>query len=72
MEQNNTTKGVKGFSEAFYSLPANMIQGVKQTIRDNTGWALSTFYSKCNGTRKLKPLELAMLQDLFKGFGIDF
>jgi hypothetical protein len=67
----NKTNG-HGFKEAFYSLPANKLKDVQAEIIRELEWSTVNFYSKRNGTRRLRNSEAHLLSKIFAQYGIEF
>ena len=68
----NNTKTGKGFAQAFYYFPACKLHEMQDYIMKRMGWALSTFLSKRNGTRKLRNSEIEVLKQIFSDHNIEF
>jgi hypothetical protein len=67
-ESNTLTRG---FSRAYYLLPAGIQSHVKNEILKQCEWAPGTFYAKARGDLRIKNPELRILEEIFTSHGID-
>jgi hypothetical protein len=72
MTESNSTMVVKeGFLKGYTRLPGFEQRELRDGLMEKTGWCISTFYHRCNGRIALKPLEIPVVEELFKQYNID-
>lgn len=59
------------FRAAYSLLPLADYTRVRDEICRAVYWKTSTFYNRLRGDRAIKPLEIPIIRDVFKNYGIN-
>ena len=74
METQNTIKrvksGLKGFENAYKSLPYSDIHFVRKQLMERLGWSMSIFGYKKRGDTPIWEHEADVLHEVFSRYGI--
>lgn len=75
MNQQNTLIRVKsevrGFEEAFNSLPRNKIKDARQELMLRLSWSISIFYYKKRGDTPIWDHELPIIEEVFSLYSLN-
>lgn len=70
-ETEDLKRMTEEFREAYFELSVKNHIKVRNEICEKLYWKPSTFYSRLENQRPLKPIELQLVKDIFKNYGIE-
>ena len=60
-----------GFKRAFYSMPHNQLEQIRDEISQKCGWGIDTFRKSLTGRRACRFLEVKEIENYFADKGFD-
>jgi len=70
-QENKNINLNREFNESYHNLPYEIVFQVKDDLLKDTGWSISTLYSRLCGRRALRHIEIPVIKRVFEKYGVE-